>query len=324
MQTMSHIPAMGRWTALTQSPSVLLFVTGTLIGLNFPLGKLGGQAGVSPAMWALLISFGGAAALLPVMWLRGHLRWPPLRILRYSVISSLVSFVGPNLLLFSVMPHAGAGYTGLMFALSPVFTVLLAGLCRLRTPGLLGLLGIAMGLIGAVLVSVGRSADPAGPPAQWLMLALLIPVSLASGNVYRTLDWPPNAAPNVLAFWGQVCSSVVFVSVLMATEGRVPVADVVPAGAAAIVQMIVAAMTFPVVFRLQQRGGPVLFSQIGYVAAAVGLIAATLMLGERYAPLTWVGAGVIGAGIGITVLAQWRDGRVLRAPNAADPGFARS
>lgn len=324
MHTMSHIAATGRWAAVAQSPSVLLVATGTLIGLNFPLGKLGGQAGVSPAMWALLISFGGAAALLPVMWLRGHLRWPSLRILRYSVISSLVSFVGPNLLLFSVMPHAGAGYTGLMFALSPVFTVLLAGLCRLRTPGLLGLLGIAMGLIGAVLVSVSRSADPAGPPAQWLMLALLIPVSLASGNVYRTLDWPPNAAPNVLAFWGQVCSSVVFVSVLMATEGRVPVADVVPAGAAAIVQMIVAAMTFPVVFRLQQRGGPVLFSQIGYVAAAVGLIAATLMLGERYAPLTWVGAGVIGAGIGITVLAQWRDGRVLRAPNAADPEFARS
>lgn len=324
MHTMSHIPATGRWAAMAQSPSVLLVVTGTLIGLNFPLGKLGGQAGVSPAMWALLISFGGAAALLPVMWLRGHLRWPSLRILRYSVISSLVSFVGPNLLLFSVMPHAGAGYTGLMFALSPVFTVLLAGLCRLRTPGMLGLLGIVVGLVGAVLVSVSRGVDPAGPPAQWLMLALLIPVSLASGNVYRTLDWPPNAAPNVLAFWGQVCSSVVFVSVLIATEGRVPVADVVPAGAAAIVQMIVAAMTFPVVFRLQQRGGPVLFSQIGYVAAAVGLIASTLALGERYAPLTWVGAGVIGAGIGVTVLAQWKDGRALRAPNAADPEFARS
>lgn len=324
MHTMSDIPATGRWTAMAQSPSALLIVTGTLIGLNFPLGKLGGEAGVSPAMWALLISFGAAAALLPVMWLRGHLRWPSPRILRYSVISSLVSFVGPNLLLFTVIPHAGAGYTGLMFALSPVVTVLLAGLCRLRTPGVLGLLGIAVGLIGAVLVSVSRGVDPAGPPVQWLLLALLIPLSLASGNVYRTLDWPPDAAPNVLAFWGQVCSSAVFVAVLMATEGRIPVADVVPAGAAAVVQMVVAAMTFPVVFRLQRRGGPVLFSQVGYVAAAVGLIVATLALGERYAPLTWVGAGVIGAGIGITVLAQWKEGRALRAPNTAGPGSARS
>ncbi|MBR0564788.1 DMT family transporter [Azoarcus sp. L1K30] len=324
MQTISGTPVAGRWAAVAQSPSVLLVVTGTLIGLNFPLGKLGGQAGVSPAMWALLISFGASAALLPVLWLRGRLRWPSVRILRYSVISSLVSFVGPNLLLFSVMPHAGAGYTGLMFALSPVVTVLFAGLCRLRTPGRLGLLGVAVGLVGAVVVNVSRGGDAAGPSAYWLMLALLIPVSLAGGNVYRTLAWPPDAAPNVLAFWGQVCSSVVFVAVLMATEGRIPVADVVPAGGAAVGQLVVAAMTFPAVFRLQQRGGPVLFSQIGYVAAAVGLIVATIALGERYATLTWVGAGVIGAGIGITVLSQWRDGRVLTAPSAAGPGSVRS
>lgn len=324
MHAMTDMPLSGRFAAAAQSPSVLLVVTGTLIGLNFPLGKLGGEAGVSPAMWALLISFGASVALLPVLLLRGGLQWPTPRLMRYSVISALVSFVGPNLLLFTVMPHAGAGYTGLMFALSPVFTVLFATLCRLRTPGLPGLLGIAVGLVGAVLVSVSRGADPAGPPGQWLLLAVLIPVCLAAGNVYRTLAWPPDAAPNVLAFWGQVCSSVVFVSVLMATEGRVPVAEVVPAGAAAVVQMMVAAMTFPVVFRLQQRGGPVLFSQIGYVAAAVGLIVATIALGERYAPLTWAGAGVIALGIGITVLAQWKDGRAPTAPSAEDPGSARS
>ncbi len=324
MHTLSDIPVAGRWAAVAQSPAVLLVVTGVLIGLNFPLGKLGGQAGVAPAMWALLISCGASAALLPVLVFRGGLRRPSPRVIRYSIISSLVSFVGPNLLLFSVMPHAGAGYTGLMFALSPVFTLLFAGVCRLRTPGPLGLLGIAVGLGGAVLVSVTRGADPAGPPGQWLLLALSIPVCLAAGNVYRTLDWPPEAAPDVLAFWGQVCSSMVFVSVLIATEGRIPVAEVVPAGAAAVIQIMVAAMTFPVVFRLQQRGGPVLFSQVGYVAAAVGLVVATLALGERYAPSTWAGAAVIGMGIGVTLVAQWRDGRALRAPSAAGPGSGRS
>lgn len=324
MHSMSSPPVAVRMAALAQSPSVLLVATGTLIGLNFPLGKLGGQAGVAPAMWALIISFGASTALLPVLLLRGSFAWPSARLMRYSVISSLVSFVGPNLLLFSVMPHAGAGYSGLMFALSPVFTVLFAGLCRLRTPGPLGLAGIAVGLVGAVLVSFSRGADPAGPPGQWLLLALLIPVCLAIGNVYRTLAWPPGVAPDVLAFWGQVCSSVVFVAVLMVTEGRIPVADVVQAWASASAQMVVAAMTFPAVFRLQQRGGPVLFSQIGYVAAAVGLIVATIALGERYAPLTWVGAVVIGAGIGITVMSQWQDGRALTAPSVADPGSARS
>ncbi len=296
----------GALRSLLAHPPALLLVAGALIGLNFPLGKLGGQAGVPPAMWALLISGGASLALLPVLLLRGGLRRPSARLARYAVISSLVSFVGPNLLVFSVIPHTGAGYAGLMFALSPVFTVLFAALCRLRTPGRLGLAGIAVGLVGAVLVSATRGANPGAPASGWLLLALLIPVCLAAGNVYRTLDWPPGAAPDTLAFWGQACSSAVFVAVLLQTEGRIPLGGVVAAGVPALGQMAVAALTFPVVFRLQRLGGPVLFSQIGYVAAAVGLVAGTLALGEHYAPMTWLGAGVIAAGIGITTLAQRR------------------
>ena len=50
MHAMTDMPLSGRFAAAAQSPSVLLVVTGTLIGLNFPLGKLGGRAGVSSAM----------------------------------------------------------------------------------------------------------------------------------------------------------------------------------------------------------------------------------------------------------------------------------
>jgi drug/metabolite transporter (DMT)-like permease len=63
----------------------------------------------------------------------------------------------------------------------------------------------------------------------------------------------------------------------------------------------------PAFFRLQQKGGPVLLSQIGYVAAAVGLIGATLFLGESYSAVTWLGAAVIGASIVTTILAQRLD-----------------
>jgi drug/metabolite transporter (DMT)-like permease len=289
-------------------PVVLLLIAGTLIGMNFPLGKLAGQAGVPPVLWALVISAGASMALLPALWLRGELRRPSLRVIRYSVISSLVSFVGPNLLLFTVMPHTGAGYTGLMFALSPVFTVLLAGLFRLRTPGRLGLLGIGVGLAGAVLVSLTRSVEPGGPGLGWLLAALLIPVGLAVGNVYRTLDWPGQTPGNVLAFWGQLFSSLVFIVLLLLTRGELAIQALRPAGGTTLVQMGVAALSFPFVFRLQRRGGPVLMSQMGYVAAAVGLAVATLLLGERYPSATWAGAGVIAAGIGITIVAQRRAG----------------
>lgn len=292
---------------LLQTPAVLLLVTGTLIGLNFPLGKVAGEAGVSPLIWASLISLGATLVLLPLLLTTRMLSLPTRRVLRYTVISAVVSFITPNLLLFTVIPHAGAGYTGLMFALSPVFTLLFASLFGLKTPGRLGRLGIVVGLAGAVLVSLTRSTDPGGPGIEWLLVALVIPVALAAGNVYRTLDWPAGVSPNVLAFWGHAFSSAVFLSLLALMRGTIPLAEIAPAAGAAVLQLLVAGLTFPAFFRLQQKGGPVLLSQIGYVAAAVGLICATLFLGERYSPATWVGAGVIALGIAVTITAQPAD-----------------
>lgn len=283
---------------------MLFLLTGTLIGLNFPLGKIAGEAGVSPLVWALLISLGATLTLLALLVSAHQLTPPSTRVLRYAVVSALVSFIGPNLLLFSAIPHTGAGYTGLMFALSPMFTLLLAAMFGLKTPGWLGKLGILVGLTGAVVISLSRGAHPDGPSAAWLMITLAIPASLAIGNVYRTLDWPEGVSPNVLAFWGHAFSSGTFLSLLLLTRGTISLHELAPASGAALVQVLVAGMTFPAFFRLQQRGGPVLLSQIGYVAAAVGLIAATLLLDERYSATTWLGAGVIAIGIGITVVAQ--------------------
>lgn len=292
---------------LLQAPAALLLITGSLIGLNFPLGKIAGDAGVSPLIWAMLISLGATLVLLPVLLATRMLTLPPPKVLRYTVISAAVSFITPNLLLFTVIPHTGAGHTGLMFALSPVFTLLFASLFGMKMPGRLGRVGIAVGLAGASLVSLTRSASPDGPGIEWLLAALAIPVALAAGNVYRTLDWPEGVSSNVLAFWGHAFSGAVFLALLLLTRGTLPLHEIAPAAGAALVQVMVAGMTFPAFFRLQQKGGPIVLSQIGYVAAAVGLIGATLFLGERYSLTTWLGAGVIAVGIAITIAAQRTD-----------------
>ncbi|MEJ2620162.1 MAG: DMT family transporter [Candidatus Thiodiazotropha sp.] len=295
-------------TGLWQTPTILLLVTGSLIGLNFPLGKIAGEAGVSPLVWAMLISLGVTLMLFPAMLVTRSLVFPAPRVLRYTVVSALVSFVTFNLLLFTVIPHAGAGYAGLMFALSPLFTTMLAAMFKLiKTPGRIGRIGIALGMLGAALVSLTRSSNPEGPGIEWVLAALAIPIALAVGNVYRTLDWPEGTAPNVLAFWGHAFSSCVFMTILATTRDNLPLAEIAPAAGAALVQMIVSGLTFPVFFRLQVKGGPVLLSQIGYVAAAVGLISATLFLGESYSAITWLGAAVIGLGIATTIIAQRLD-----------------
>ena len=300
----STTPAAGHWLL---APNSLLLISGTLIGLNFPLGKLAADAGVSPLIWAGLISFGVIVMLLPVQLASRGLALPSAQVLRYTMVSATISFVAPNLLLFTVIPQVGAGYTGLMFALSPVFTLLLATMLGMRTPGRLGLVGIAIGLLGATLVSLSRGAELEGPSLNWLLAAAAIPVALAVGNVYRSRYWPVGTPPNTLAFWGHLFAGSLFLLMVLVSRGSLPIEEIKPVSGIVVVQMLISGLNFPFFYRLQRDGGPVLLSQIGYVAAAVSLLAATVFLGERYSPITWLGAGVIAMGILATILAQSRD-----------------
>jgi len=291
-------------SAALQNPVFLLLVTGILIGFNFPLGKIAGDANISPVLWAMIVSLGVCVMLFPFLVFKQRLALPKGHMIRYVIISAVVSFVIPNILLFSVIPHTGSGYTGLMFALSPVFTLGLAVIFKLKTPNRMGVLGIVTGLIGAAIVSITRGITPEAPPVFWLLATLFIPMVLACGNIYRTMDWPGNANPDVLAFWSHAFSVVVFLIILLITTGFVPLSELGRAPIAALAQGVVAGLTFPIFFRLQQIGGPVLLSQIGYIAAAVGLLVATLVLGERYSLMTWAGAAIIALGIAITIAAQ--------------------
>ncbi|TIP78125.1 MAG: EamA/RhaT family transporter, partial [Mesorhizobium sp.] len=92
----------------------LLLVTGGLLGLALPFGKIATAAGVSAMVWALVISLGAGGVLLCVLLLRGQrIRLTPHR-LRYFFVTAAVSYAFPNLLMFSAIPHLGAGYTGIM------------------------------------------------------------------------------------------------------------------------------------------------------------------------------------------------------------------
>jgi drug/metabolite transporter (DMT)-like permease len=223
--------------------------------------------------------------------------------LRYFVITAAVSYAFPNLLMFSAIPHLGAGYTGIMFTLSPVITLVFSILLGVRRPNMLGVAGIAVGFIGAVMVAVTRGE--AGQPAEffWVAVGLLIPVSLAAGNIYRTVDWPEGTGPIELAVGSHLASAALLFCGILSLQGGGSLATLGSVPLVVVGQVASASAMFAFFFRLQAVGGPVYLSQIGYVGAAVGLVAGTL-LGERYQALTWLGAAIITIGIVMTTKAQ--------------------
>jgi len=119
----------------------LLLINGTLLGVSLPFGKLSAAAGVAPVIWAFVISFGAGAVLLAALLVRGMARRQDAARLRYFTITAAISYAFPNLLIMSAIPHLGAGFTGIMFTLSPVITLTLSVLLGMRRPSALGIAG---------------------------------------------------------------------------------------------------------------------------------------------------------------------------------------
>lgn len=288
----------------TRTAVTLLAGTGSLVGATFPLGKLAAGAGVPPASWAWGMAMG--SSLLLLAWAVVARRRVPIkhRYLRYYAVAAATSFVVPNLIVFASIPRLGAGFTSVMLALSPVLTLALASLLALRRPGCLGALGIAVGLVGALVIALSRGE--VGQPADLasITLALLIPFFLAVGNVYRTIDWPEGADPLALAVGSNLAASAMLLAVAATAEGSGGIATLADVPALVGVQAVAGAMMLALFFRLQEVGGPVYLSQIGYVAAAVGLLSGTVLLGERYAVATWAGALVTVAGVALVTRSQ--------------------
>ena len=91
-------------------PFVCLLVGGALIGISTNLAKYAGEIGITPLAFLFWSITGAAIILLVVALLKQEL--PPLsaRSFEYYFVAALISVAGSNLLLFSAIPHVGAGF----------------------------------------------------------------------------------------------------------------------------------------------------------------------------------------------------------------------
>lgn len=296
--------------ARMREAAFLLLGCGVLLGATLPLQKLAASAGVPPASWVFVATCG--ASLLLTLAALASGRALPARHLTYCAVAALVSFVVPNLLVFVVIPRIGAGLAGIMFALSPIVTLALSAALSRRRPDLAGTLGLLLGLAGALAIIAFRGGAEAGSDAGpgWVLLALLIPLFLASGNIYRSAKWPAGADPLALSAGTNLTAAAMLAGAVLASgEGASGLAAVASVPLLIGGQIVLIGAMLALFFRLQQVGGPVYLSQIGYVAAAVGLVSGTLVLGERYPAATWLGALVVVAGVALVTWSQARSAR---------------
>lgn len=284
---------------------VCLLAVGGLIGLSTNLAKLAAEAGVAP-LAQLAWSLSAASMLLA---LAGGLRGrgpdsPP--ILRYSLEAGLVSMAAPNLILFAAIPRVGAAYAILAMAFPPFLTYLGALLLGVERPQARRALGVALSLVGALVLALYKLDDPA-VSGLWVAATLVVPVLLAAGNLYRTLRWPVGATSPELAVGMLGASGVLLVIVgLVATLAGVQeegLALTVPLATKPVLivalQSLVFASTYWIFFVLQRVGGPVYLSLLGSVACVVGVPLAVVLFDEPLPEGLWTATALITVGVAL-------------------------
>lgn len=278
----------------------LLFLLGNLWGLTFSLLKIalaGGGDPVGLALWQQAI---GASLLLAVLIVRGRrvpLGWP---FLRHALISGLVGVGVPSVVLYTTARHVPAGVMSMLMTTAPMITYGLALAIGLERLAPRRLIGIGLGLAGVLLILAPTSSLPGPDSAAWALLVLLAPVCYALNTIFTARFRPP-ATDSVALACGMLAGALFWQALYVLPFGE-PFAlwrGWSSAHTAVVALGAISATAFLLFFVLIQRGGPVFFSQVGYIVTVTGVVYGMAIFGETHSGWLWLSLVVLMVGIAL-------------------------
>lgn len=277
--------------------ALLLLGVGVLIALMLPLSRAAMDVGMTPLAYAFWQALGGGVIL--AVWLR---RRSPLRfdgtLARYFGISGLTAIAVPNALAFAVVSNIGAGLTATLYALPSLATYAIAVSLGMESLSKKKAIGLSFGVAGCVWILSPNPAGISPDSLPWLLLGLLVPLSLAIGNIYRTSHWPTGATPEQLAIGMLLGGAVlIFMAVLVSGEVQTLVVDGAGLWAILVVQSILTAIGYRGFFHLQRQTSPTFLSQLGFVITPAGMLFGIVFYGESYGWAVWGGVVLLLTGV---------------------------
>jgi len=300
----------------------LLVANGFLIALMLALSKTAttqGMPATTYAFWQTLIA--GGLLLFRAGPFRLMIRKP---MMVYFLVSGLSGIAIPNVIAFYLVAKLGTGFTGIMYALPPVFTFLMATALGLEKHSWIKLSGLSISVFACGWIILQRHSDVSHSSMLLYAMGLLIPAMLSIGNIYRSVAWPRHTTPITLAAGTLLaCASSLALFAQLTGTPLVSV-DFGPDLLQIVVfQGVLTALAYLCAFEIQKRATPVFFSQLGAVAAVFGLIIGVTWFKEQYSIIVWLGVIAVIAGLRLSNRPQ-RETQSVNRPmefraNAAPP-----
>lgn len=283
---------------------------------GYVVTPLGVQA-ISP-LWILAMRFGLAAVLAAALALvlRRRVGVRGRELGRIALVGVVL-----NAVVFSAMFSAfglclDATFGALVHSLSPVLTVVLAGVLLRERLSRVQVAGFAVGVLGVMLVLVPDLDGTGGPLAVGLAVSSLLGLSLGTLG-QRWIGAAPDPLWSAAIQFAASAPLVALLAVLV--EGGDVVRDAA-AGAAALVYMVVVNSVLGLVLLgvLVRAGGAGSASSTFFLMPPVTALMAWAVLGDTLGPLELVGLAVAAAGVAAATIGA----RPTDAPRPGAPPTA--
>ncbi|ANW23292.1 hypothetical protein BA953_03205 [Vibrio coralliilyticus] len=265
------MPQEGAWS----KKLVYILGIGVLVAINFSLSKYAVNHGVEPIDVAVF-PMAGAAALLMAL-LIGQRQWKhaEFRHFRYYIIAGMLGVSLPNLAASLALKSLNTSTFSVVVTLSPIFTLLFAIPFERQTLTMPKVLGVFMGLLSTLLVTVVPSIENQ-VDGRSIMVALLVPLLLGAGNVYRSRAFPLGANPLALAAGMLAVQSALWLPAADHSFWFEPNDTKWVLG----VMSINTALSYLLTFRFQRVTDGVGLSQVGNVVTITGILLGVVVYGE--------------------------------------------
>lgn len=287
---------------------LLILLAGLNFSLLFPVNVLAFRAGIPATAYVFWYALGAGMIVLAIALARGQvprLTWPHLK---SNLISGLLGFAFPFALLAFVSGKLPTGIAALLIVLTPAFTYLVSLAARASRFHIMPTAGLALAVVGVLVVVIPAGALPTPDMAGWFLLALLVPFCFAALNVYVQLYRPP-AAPDFALASGLLFAGIGGLVVLVVATGQyyVPFQNGDDREWALPAAMLINAVIWPFFFFLINRTGAVLFSMINVVGLVFGTLWGILLFDDAQSPLVWLAGALMLVGFFLVVLTPRAD-----------------
>ena len=286
----------------------MLLLSGTLAGGAISLTKLARVNGVPLVPFVFWMTAISASGLVILSLLRGTP--PPLRLahVRSYAIVGLLATALPQVLISFVSPNLPPSIFALNYTLIPALVFVLAlslGIERFRWQALAG---IALGLIGVLLIVLPEASLPDPAMAGWVIVGLSVPLCFAFSIISGAKFRPPRARSISMAA-GVQTMALLYLGVLMAIEGSWWAFDSgFDTGAQALLAVGLLYVIFWICFfEIIRLAGPVFFSTVNYIGALAGVAWGMAMFGDVLSGWIWAALALMLGGLYVGSLGRGRE-----------------